>query len=241
MNRKEKLVRIKTRLLPNETFFSFMSENYTYYIKYNPLTLEIEIFMVEYHDALIDLDTAVERIRKSADTDRIAVLDDEFGKSYMGMAEYTRAYLKHYDPKMRHAAENLIVIFDHYGNIGKQAYRQELGSSVNLLQDLRAHSVDVSTLALEPWMQAHEASATALASLLNARTSEEAKQSNIRVVDARRRMEAVYQQVTDRIDAVINLRGKDFAGNFYAEYNAHATEYKNALAQHLGRLHKEEE
>jgi hypothetical protein len=38
-----------------------------------------------------------------------------------------------------------------------------------------------------------------------------------------------------------DLRGKDFAGGFYAEYNAHATEYKNTLAQHLGRIRKEKE
>jgi hypothetical protein len=39
---------------------------------------------------------------------------------------------------VRHAAENLAVVFDKYGNIGRQACRQELGSSVNILQDLRA-------------------------------------------------------------------------------------------------------
>jgi hypothetical protein len=241
MNKKAKLVRVKTRLLPNETFYRFMSENYVYYLKYNPATLEIEVFMVEYVAAMNDLDLSLERIRKSAETERIAQLDVEFDRSYMGMEEYVRACLKHYDPKMRYAAENLMIIFKHYGNIGKQAYRKELGSSANLLQDLRARSVDVATLALHQWMLAHEEAAAALALLLNTRTTEDAKQSDIRVSDARLRMEAVYQLVTDRIDAVINLKGKDFAGDFYAEYNAHATEYKTALAQHLGRIHKAED
>jgi hypothetical protein len=54
-------------------------------------------------------------------------------------------------------------------------------------------------------------------------------------------MDAAYQKVTDRLDARINLDGRGFAGTFYAEYNTHATEHKNKLAQHLGRVRKETE
>jgi hypothetical protein len=219
-------------------FFRFMSENKVYYIKYNPQTLEIEEFMVEYDAALGDLDTALERIRKSAETDRIAVLDAEFDTSYTGMEGYVRVCLKHFSPDVRHAAENLVIVFDQYGNIGRQPYRQELASSVNLLQDLRARAADVATVQLQPWMEAHEEAANALAALLDARTGEDALQTDIRVIDARRRMENIYQKTTDRLDAKINLDGKDFVPGFYAEYNAHATEYKNTLAQHLGRIQK---
>jgi hypothetical protein len=239
MQTKERLVRVRTSILPNETFFRFMSENRVYYVKYNVQTLEIVELMVEYDAALDDLNTALERIRKNPDTVRIAELDAEFDTSYSGLEGYARVCLKHFSPAVRYAAENLIVVFDKYGNIGRQPYRQELASSVNLLQDLRARSADVATLALQPWMDAHEASATALATLLDTRTGENAQQTDIHILNARRRMENGYQQVTNRIDAVINLKGKDFAGAFYAEYNAHATEYKNTLAQHLGRIHKE--
>jgi hypothetical protein len=216
-----------------------MSENKVYYVKYDPRTLEITEFIPEYDAALGDLDAALERIRKSAETDRIAVLDAEFDTTYSGMEGYLRVCLKHFSPDVRHAAENLAVVFDKYGNIGRQPYRQELGSSVNILQDLRARAADVNAVQLQPWMDAHEGAANALAALLDVRTSEDAQQTDIRVIDARRRMENVYQQTTDRLDAVINLRGKDFAGGFYAEYNAHATEYKNTLAQHLGRIRKD--
>jgi hypothetical protein len=215
-----------------------MTENRVYYMKYDPQTLEIGVYMVEYDTSLSDLETALERIRKSPETVRIAELDTRFNASFSGMAEYVRASLKHYSPDVRRAAENLIVVFEHYGNIGRHPYRQELGESFNLMQDLRARMADVELLQLFPWMSAHEADANALAALLDARTGDEAQQTDIHVFDARRSLEAVYQQITNRIDAVINLRGKDFAGGFYAEYNAHATEYKHTLAQHLGRIKK---
>jgi hypothetical protein len=237
---KEKLVRVRTILLPNETFFTFVKENREYYITYDPQKLEIEVYMAEYDAAVNDLDTALERVRKSPDTERIAVLDAEFDTSYTGMEEYVRVCLKHYIPAVRLAAENLVVIFDHYGNIGRQPYRKELGSSFNLVQELMMQQADVATLQLDPWIQAHTNAANALSALLKVRTGDTSQQTDIRVRNARHRVEDVYQNITNRIDAVINLRGKDFAGGFYAEYNAHATEYKNSLAQHLGRIHKGE-
>jgi hypothetical protein len=111
-----------------------------------------------------------------------------------------------------------------------------LYSSSNLLQDLRARTSEVTALNLEPWLAAHEQAAHMLADLLNARTGETAKQTDLNARQVRHEIDAIYQQITDRIDAMINLHGKDFVPGFVAEYNAHATEYKNKLAQHLGRI-----
>jgi hypothetical protein len=238
---KKKLVRIETQRLSNETFFRFMTENKAYYLRYNPETLEIVEFVVEYGDALEELDLALERIRKSDETDRIAVLDSEFDTSFTGMSEYVQSCRKHYDPAVQRAAENLGIIFKQYGNLGKQPYRQELASSYNFLQSVRERTDDVTALNLAPWLDAHEEKAAALATLLDIRTDETAQQSQIRAFDARRRMERVYQLITERIDAIINLRGTEVLGGFYETYNAHATEYKNTLAQHLGRIQKKKE
>jgi hypothetical protein len=238
---KKKLVRVNVQRLANETFFRFMTENKVYYVRYNPQTLEITEFIPEYDIALTDLDLALEHIRKSRETERIAELDSEFDASFSGMSEYVRSCCKHYNAEVQRAAENIAVIFHQYGNIGKQPYREELASSYNFLQAVREHAADVSLLNLSPWLDAHEAKAAALAALLDTRTNETAQQTQIRVFDARRRMEKVYQQITDRIDAVINLRGAANLGGFCETYNAHATEYKNTLAQHLGRIHKQDE
>jgi hypothetical protein len=221
----------------NELHFRFHTENNALYTQYNPTALGIQVFIAPFHDRLSELDTALERIRKSADTARAAAADHDFDASFSGLHEYARSCLHHFDPAVRHAAENLHIVFSHYGNIGKEAYRQELASSYNLMQDLRARKDDVTLLNLEPWMQAHEKAAAALAAILDERTGETAQQTELRVGQVRRELDAVYQQITDRIDAMINLNGRDFVPGFVAEYNAHALEYKNKLAQHLGRVH----
>jgi hypothetical protein len=233
----EKLVKVRTYVLPNELHFRFHTENDALYAKYGETQLGISEFVTPFRGRLADLDTALERIRKSAETERIAAADHDFDTSFSGLAEYARSCLHHFDPAVRRAAENLDVVFRHYGNIGKESYRQELASSHNLQQDLRARSTDVTALNLEPWIAAHEQTAASLAALLDERTGETAQQTELRVRQVRREVDAVYQQITDRIDAMINLHGKEFVPGFTAEYNAHATEYKNKLAQHLGRIH----
>jgi hypothetical protein len=233
----EKLVRVRTPFLPNELHFRFHTENDSLYIRYGDAPLGINVFTPPFRSRLADLDLALERIRKSPETERIAIADHDFDASFSGMSEYAHSCLQHFDPAVRRAAENMEVVFRHYGNIGKEAYRQELASSYNLMQDLRARNTDVQALNLEPWMQAHEQAAATLTALLNARTSETSKQTELRVRQVRREVDTLYQQITDRIDAMINLHGRDFVAGFVAEYSTHATEYKNKLAQHLGRIH----
>ncbi|MDR2120950.1 MAG: DUF6261 family protein [Tannerella sp.] len=233
----EKLTRVKTQALPNEMHFRFHTENDGIYARYGIEPLGIQHFIEPFRSGLSALDTALERIRKSVNTERIAVADHDFDFTFSGMFDYTRSCRQHFDPQVRQAAENLSVVFEHYGNIGREAYRQELASSFNLLQDLRARDADVKALTLEPWLKAHEEAARTLAALLDERTGETAQQTELRVRQVRRELDAVYQQITDRIDAMINLYGKDFVKGFAAEYNAHAAEYKNELARHLGRIH----
>jgi hypothetical protein len=218
----------------------FMTENRIIYIKYGLNLLGIEEFMPDYDAFLAEENMALEVVRKSAETDRIASANVEFDNSFIGMRNFTKSNLKHYDPAVCYAAENMWVVFKHFGNITTQPYRQELGLSVNLLQELRARASDYATLGLSPWADAHEKAANTLAEMLSERNIEVSKQSKLRTREVRLYMDTVYQKITDRVDAKINLVGKDFAGNFYAEYNAHATEYKHKLAQHLGRIKKGE-
>ncbi|MDR1526922.1 MAG: DUF6261 family protein, partial [Dysgonamonadaceae bacterium] len=162
----DKLVKVKTQALPNELHFRFHSENDALYARYGEQPLGISEFITPFRGKLSDLDIALERIRKSAETERIAEADHAFDTSFSGMSEYARSCLNHFDPAVRRSAENLDIVFSHYGNIGKEAYRQELASSLNLVQELRARATDVTALNLEPWIGAHEQAAAALAALL---------------------------------------------------------------------------
>jgi hypothetical protein len=227
---------VETPRLTNETHFEFNTENRDMFNRYGPQALGIEPFAAQYDEALANEDTALELVRKSAETPRIAVADAAFDDTFSGMHTYLQSCLKHYIPDMRRAAENLNVVFQKYGNIGKLAYREELAASHNLVQDLRAREVDVVATGLMPWLEAHEQAAANLLALLGERTGEAAQQTALRVAGTRRETDRIYQQILKRLEAMINIQGVDFVPGFVAEYNAHATEYKHTLAQHLGRI-----
>jgi hypothetical protein len=241
MEEREVIVRLRTHRLSNEMFFRFMTENKQYYKKYDPHALGIDPLLPAYETALQRLDIAMEPIRQSPETERISALDAEFDITFAGLKKYQKSCLQHYDPRVRYAAENLEVVFHKYGNIARQPYHQELASAQNLLEDLHQRSGEVDDTNMRPWLDALNEKADNLATLLDVRTGEIAQRPDIRVIEARRDMETCYQKVTNRIEAMININGKDYVPGFFAEYNAHVTEYKNMLAQHLGRIKKDTE
>jgi len=235
----DKLVRVETSRLKNETHFEFNDENRELFNRYKPAALGIQLYEAPYNEAVNNEDTALELVRKSAETPRIAAADVVFDETFTGMHTFLTSCLKHYNPNMRRAGENLNVVFQKYGNIGKLAYREELAASHNLTQDLRARPTDMGVIGLLPWLEAHEKAAADLLALLGERTGETAQLTALRVIETRRETDRIHQQILKRLEAMININGIDFVPGFVAEYNAHATEYKNTLAQHLGRIHKE--
>ena len=235
------LVRVRTHKLTNETHLGFHFENRSIFARYNPDSLSIQLLFVSYTQAVDNEDIALEEVRRSAETPRIAAADGEFDESFIGMHTFLQACLKHVSPDVRYAAQNLEVVFHKYGNIGKHAYREELAMSHNLLQDLRERPADVAAVGLGIWMDAHEQAAVKLRELIDERSTEVAARTTLRVKETRHETDHIYQQILSRLEAMINLNGVDFVPGFVAAYNTHATEYRNTLAQHLGRVHAKKE
>ena len=235
----EALVRVPCQRLVNEQHLGFHLENRSIFARFGTTALGIQPFEAAYSKAIDDEDTAMEQIRRSADTARIAAADVDFDESFSGMHTYLQACLKHADLDVRHAAQNLDVVFAKYGNIGRHAYRQELTMSRNLLQDLSEREADVITTGLTVWINAHEQASVKLRQLMDARSDETAGRTTLRVSETRNETDMVYYRTIARLEAMINIHGVNWVPGFVAAYNTHATEYKNTLAQHLGRIHAE--
>jgi hypothetical protein len=215
----------------------FHRENRTTFTTYNPETLRIGTLSGEYSSAIDNEDTAMEQIRRSADTPRTAAATVEFDESFIGMHTFVQACRRHVSPDIRQSAENLDVVFRKYGNIGKHSYREELTMSHSLLDDLRLRPVDVASIGLVVWMDAHEQAAVRLRELIDERLAETSARTDLRVSETRRQTNLIFHRIVARLEAMINLDGVDFVPGVVAAYNTHATEYRNTLAQHLGRIH----
>jgi hypothetical protein len=221
---------------PNSLHREYVFEVLNLLGKHNPQSLGIEFFYEPFNIAVQNEDTAFKYLAKSADTERIAKIDEQFDASFLGMRSYSNSFLKHFGEAERYAAENLKVILDKYGNITKQPYRQALALAHNLIQDLRNRAEDIRTINLVPWIDAFEMMEQQLSSLLEKRNEEMSQQTTLRMKDARQETDSCYHRIVNRINAMINLHGKDFVPRFFDEFNRHATEYNNKYAQHIGRI-----
>jgi hypothetical protein len=233
------LLGVPVSQLPNGLHFSYNEGTKNLLQKFNPDPLGVMEFFDPYGGAIVNLDIAFEYSPKSPETDRIVKLDEIFDDTFSGMKNYVYAYLKHRGDTERYAAENLKVIFDKYGNIAKESYREALTYSHTLLQELKNHPAEIKVLLLTPWMDAHEKAAKEMRDLMEKRNEDMAHQTHIKVREARKEVDYYYHKIVNRINAMINLHTKDYVPGFYDEFNQHATEYNNKYAQHLGRLREE--
>jgi hypothetical protein len=238
---EEILVGVSLSQFPNNLHFPYTSESLALFMKYNPSTLGIKEFFDPFELSFQKLDTAFEYSPKSPETERIARLDEEFDLTFAGMRNYSFSFLKHFNEDDRYAAENLKIIFDKYGNIARQPYRQAIGSSHNLVQELRNRPDDIQKINLTSWIDAHEAAAKKVADLLDKRIEEMSQQTNLRIREVRQEVDFYYHKIVNRINAMINIHGKDYVPGFFEEFNRHATEYNNKYAIHIGRIQAEKE
>jgi hypothetical protein len=233
---EEILIEVPVYRFSEETHYEYMEESSLIMRKYDPNYLGIQIFFGPFEQAIQNEDDALEHIRKSPETVRIAKVDVKFDSSFGGLRDYTHSFLKHFGEQERYAAENLSVVLKKYGNIAKEPYRQELAMAHNLIQDLRKHPADIQTLNLAPWINALETVTNEMLALLDKRNIEVSQQTHLKVKETRQETDILYQKIVNRINAMINIHGKAFAQAFFDEFNTHATEYKNKYAQHIGRI-----
>ena len=71
--------------------------------------------------------------------------------------------------------------------------------------------------------------------LMNERYDNNAGEANIKMIDTRKSIDQVYNQLTDRIFASILLNGEADYVDFVKKLNERITYFKNTLAQRKGR------
>jgi hypothetical protein len=217
----------------NEEWFQLFTEFRDLALKFNPdalnITAQWATFLILYADA----DTALEIIRKSADTALMAEADRGRDQTFRGFADAVKSARNHFDPQKRAAAEQLSILLDHFGNLAKKAPNEETAGIYNLLQELNGAYADrIQTLSLQDWTIRLAADNEAYEVLVKNRNTEVALRSKLRVKEIRKELQEVYHCMVERIEAMITLNGEiqPFAG-FVNEWNAFLKRYANVLAQ----------
>jgi hypothetical protein len=237
-----KILNLNLHKLRNEEWFQLFTEFRDLVLKYSPDALNIAELWATFLLLYADADTALEIIRKSADTALMIEADHVRDHTFRGFADAVKSARNHFDPAKRAAADKLTILFDHFGNLARKAPNEETAGIYNFLQELESGTpgtpLPVDILGLRDWAVRLSADNAAYEALVKDRNTEVAQRSKLRVKEVRRELQKVYHKMTARIEATMTLNGDvpPFT-DFVNEWNAFLKRYANVLAQRTGMHH----
>jgi hypothetical protein len=211
-------------------------------VPFSPSALGIEELFAPFLVLYDKADEALELIRKSATTEKIAEADTTRDLVLRGFTEAVHSAVNHFDDAKRDAARRLQVVLGHYGNLAIKSYDEETAAIYNLLQELTgANAADVSLLGLTDWVVQLEADNKAFSALMEARYAENAGKTELRMKNVRKELDRCYRDIIDFIDAKALVNGEATYAPFVKELNTRVERFAAILAQRKGRNGKKKD
>ena len=231
-----KILKIDLSRLRNEEHFQFMTDTRNLIRHEDPTKLNVVQLFAQFTALCEQEDIALERIRKNVLTDPIGEQDALQDSISLGFELLVQAYSHSTNAAKVEAARKIQIIIDHYGDFRRKSYNEETAIIHNFIQDLRSRcSGEITTLNANEWVDDLAGANHRFKQLMNERFDNNAGEASIKVLDVRKSIDRVYNQLTDRISASILLNGEADYAAFVNKLNERITYFKNTLAQRKGR------
>lgn len=231
-----KIENLKLTNLRNDEHFQFQTEFKELVETYTVETLGIEDAFAVYLVVYINESQALDVVRKSAVTDDIAQADGLRDNTYRGLSDTVKGAANHFKPEKREAAERLMLLLGHFGNINAKSYDAQTASISALVNDLNTgYAADVATLKLEDWVAELQSNNAAFEALMDERYKDSSERTELKMKDVRTEIDAEYRTIAERIDALSVVNGPETYAPFVNELNARIERYNNTIAQRQGR------
>jgi hypothetical protein len=213
-----------------QTEFKALVENYQH-----PLNIDA-LFNDNYLPLYAEEDEAILKISKNTFTEDRLEADRRRDMTFRGMVDMSKAALNHFDENIVASAKRLKILFDTYGNIAQLPLQEETSAIYNLLQELgEKYSMDASAAGLSPWIIKLTEDNNAYEELVKKGYSEEAAKTELRVKEVRTKIDKVFRQIIDRLEALMLIEGESNYIEFVKKLNVQLEKYSNILAQRQGR------
>jgi hypothetical protein len=231
-----KIKRIVLNKLKNEEWFNFFTEFKTFVEEITPEALDIEELFVVFTGLYAMADDTLEQIRKSDFTSLIIQQDDARDNAFRGLESSVRVSLRHYDAKKRTAAERLVSLFEHYGNVADRPYNEETATVYNFLQDIRnRYEPEIAVLKLAGWLDELERTNNEFEKNVLERNREYAGKTELNMLDIRKKTGRVYLDVLERIEALSLVKGDETYAPFIRTLNANIERYISTVNRRSGK------
>jgi hypothetical protein len=229
---KSIVTKIDLHSLKNETHVEFHENLKKLFIKFNPQTAGIEalynLYAIAFDNELASLDI----ISKSALTNMISEQDSIRDSLYSGLLESIRGAKKHFDPAYRGAANRLLDIFEHYGNIPHKTFDDETAAINDLLRELKqpAFVNALATLGFTDWLNKLSDENVKFGQLMMQRYEETADKTPYRMKDTRKETDKYYHAILSHLENM-TLVGDAAVNDLIREMNIIIERFKHILAQ----------
>lgn len=228
--------------LRNASHYQFQSDFSALVGQYSPQILGILAEYAEYQPLLENEAVALNVITKSATTEQIEAADQERDTIFRGMVDSVRSKLNHFNANVREAARKVSVIIDGYGNLVSKPYDEESGLITSLISDLRTKTgVEIDVIGLVDWNTELERLNNHFIGLEATRNNEVANRSELKMKEVRTEVDAAYQKIVKRINALIIVNGESDYSEFVNMLNTRIERAATAIAQSRAKKPKTQE
>lgn len=225
----------KARLLmePSFQYFKGIDDRI---IADTPAKLGLATEYPPFKSALTRMDQALETISKSVYTEKLNETDVKRDQFFQAIRAIIMAALYHFDPAKKTAGKELKIVVEAYKKISTASQEKETGLIYNFLQDMRSdkYKACVTALELDEWLTQLEAANNEFNELVEGRINESADKVTGGASEPRREVEAAYEVIVRKINALAVVNGEtDYAG-FIDYVNARIVYFKSILS-HQGQ------
>jgi hypothetical protein len=225
-----KIKRIKLNKLRNEEWFNFFTEFKSFVEETFPEVSDIEKIFAIFKEFYTMADNTLEQIRKSDFTALIVQQDEARDNIFRGLDGTVRTALRHYNNKKRVAAERLVTLFDHYGNVPDRPYNEETATIYNFLQDIRdKYASEIVALELNGWLDELERTNKQFEATILERNREYAGKPEFNMLDIRKKTGRAYLDIVERIEALSLVKGEEAYAPFIKTLNANIERYISSI------------
>ena len=229
-----KILTIRFNYLRNEAHYQFLLIDKKLFEMYPNVAAIVTSQLQQFYPLLTLEGTLVDAVRSSEYTKQLADADQRLDNAVAGLSIAINANLHHPNPDYVKAAERLELRLRAFrGDIERKAYEEESAAVKILVADLQGgYAPQVSLLGLGVWVSEIGTAQAVFEQLFLLRNAERSVQSQERLKDVRRQIEAVYRQIKERIEAYTVMNGENVTGAFIRRLNDEITYFNEHNVHH---------
>ncbi|MDR1561557.1 MAG: DUF6261 family protein, partial [Dysgonamonadaceae bacterium] len=227
---------VKARLehYRNEAHFQMMSL-FQKRLAADPAVVNIVANLMGAFNTEVELESKlVDAVLSSPYTEQLANTDKRLDRAIVGLSATIEADLHHYNPLMVEAARKIALRLKAFrGEIENKPYEEESAAVKILLNDLQTtYSAEVGTLSLSGWVFEISDAQTTFEELFLKRDDEWASRPTEKLPDVRKRVNVIYRNMVELIDAYGALNGYSVTGEFVGKVNSDITYFNEHIHGH---------